>query len=201
MGYDNYFQKNQVNNYSKVKMFSGKGKEKTKKNLFCRNAKEYTSRSSIHGIGYIFDQSLGCADQVLWLVATVCVMVVALWMITTAYLDWQENQVITTLKTTTKSVTDTEFPAITVCAGGLHMDLVEKVLYSNFEQWRKTASNETSEDEFSLFMKEKYQIKEAGLTILDILNTMISPQAAGTNSVSKNQLACAEKHSRKKRGS
>ena len=169
------------------------------KTAFKRNVKEYADRSSIHGISYIFDHTLALVDRVLWLVATLCGTGLALWMIATMYLSWQENQVITTLKTTTKSVTTTEFPAITICTGGLHMHLVEKVLYENFKQWKDEASNKTSEDEFSSFMEEKYQIKDKGLNILDILNTMISPKAGETNIVTQNQLACEKRLPRKKR--
>ena len=169
------------------------------KTAFKRNVKEYADRSSIHGISYIFDHTLAQVDRVLWLVATLCGTGLALWMIATMYLSWQENQVITTLKTTTKSVTTTEFPAITICTGGLHMHLVEKVLYENFKQWKDEASNKTSEDEFSSFMEEKYQIKDKGLNILDILNTMISPKAGETNIVTQNQLACEKRLPRKKR--
>ena len=38
---------------------------------------EYASRSSIHGIGYIFDRELGIFDRVLWLLVVVCFLVVA----------------------------------------------------------------------------------------------------------------------------
>ena len=48
-------------------------------------------------------------------------------------------------------------------------------------------------------MEEKYQIKDKGLNILDILNTMISPKAGETNVVTQNQLACEKRFQRKKR--
>ena len=72
------------------------------------------------------------------------------------------------------------------------MHLVEKVLYENFKHWKESASNKSSEDEFSSFMEEKYQIKEKGLNILDILNTMISPKAGATNFLTQSQLACGK---------
>ena len=48
-------------------------------------------------------------------------------------------------------------------------------------------------------MEEKYQIKEKGLNIIDILNTMISPKAGETNFVTQNQLACGKMLARRKR--
>ena len=81
------------------------------------------------------------------------------------------------------------------------MHLVEKVLYENFKHWKESASNKSSEDEFSSFMEEKYQIKEKGLNILDILNTMISPKAGATNFLTQSQLACGKLLARRKRES
>ena len=38
---------------------------------------EYASRSSIHGIGYIFDRELGIFDRVIWLLVVVALLAVA----------------------------------------------------------------------------------------------------------------------------
>ena len=49
-------------------------------------------------------------------------------------------------------------------------------------------------------MKEKFQITSKNITILDILNTIISPEAEQTNSVTQNSVACAQQNNgRKKR--
>ena len=155
---------------------------------------DYAARSSIHGIGYIFDKQLCFGDRLLWLVATLCAVMLAMWMISSTYTSWQTNQVITTLKTTTKPVTDMEFPSVTICGNGLHMDLVEKVLYENFNNWKATKSipggSSSDHEQFSVFMNETFQIEDE-INILDILTTMISPEAAEKNSVKKNEIACA----------
>ena len=170
-----------------------------RKSKLARNFTEYTSRSTIHGIGYIYDQKLGLFDRALWLVIVTSFMSTAMWMINSSYTTWQNNQVITTLKTTTKPVSELEFPAVTICADGQHMGLVEKVLYNNFIKWKEQNDNSnTLEDDLSTFMKEIYQITEEGTNILDILNTMISPEGLGTNAVMKNELACAAKKRRKR---
>ena len=155
---------------------------------------DYAARSSIHGIGYIFDKQLGLGDRALWLVAIMCAVVLAMWMICSTYTGWQTNQVITTLKTTTKPTTDMEFPSVIICGNGLHMDLVEKVLYANFNNWKASKSNSddsaAQNELFSVFMNETFQI-ENEMSILDILTTMISPEAAERNTVKKNEIACA----------
>ena len=153
-----------------------------RKSKLARNFTEYTSRSTIHGIGYIYDQKLGLLDRALWLVIVTSCMSTAMWMINSSYNTWQNNQVITPLKTRTKPVSELEFPAVTICADGQHMGLVEKVLYNNFIKWKEQNDNSnTLEDDLSTFMKEIYQITEEGTNILDILNTMISPEGLGAN--------------------
>ena len=126
-------------------------------------------------------------------------------MVYSSFTSWQNNQVMTTLKTLTKPVTDLDFPAITICGSGLHMGLVEKVLYTNFKKWQDNQTinfngNNAMEEDFALYMKDVFQVKDKGTNILDILDTMIAPssEASGPNGVRENQMACKGKD-RKKR--
>ena len=127
---------------------------------FWKNIEEYAAQSSIHGVGYIFDKKLGFVDRALWLVATLCAVTVAISMIISTYKNWQNDQVITTLKTTSKPVTDLEFPSVTICGNGLHMDLVEKVLYDNFNNWKSQEDPSISfgsiQEEYAEFMNETF---------------------------------------------
>ena len=54
---------------------------------------EYASRSSIHGIGYIFDRELGIFDRVLWLLAVVAFLAVAAKITNNFWSQWREEQV------------------------------------------------------------------------------------------------------------
>ena len=54
---------------------------------------EYASRSSIHGIGYIFDRELGIFDRVLWLLAVVAFLAVAAKITKNFWSQWREEQV------------------------------------------------------------------------------------------------------------
>ena len=166
------------------------------------NFEAYASQSTVHGIGYIFDKKVGILDRCIWLIVVIGAMLMALWMISTSYINWKDNPVITTLKTTTKPITNLDFPAITICANGLHMGLVEKVLYHNFRQWKESRpeSKNSIDTELSEFMTVFFQIAEKGGNILDILNTMISPETARANSVIQNQQACQGKKKMRKRG-
>ena len=54
---------------------------------------EYASRSSIHGIGYIFDRELGIFDRVLWLLAVVAFLAVAAKITKNFWSQWRDEQV------------------------------------------------------------------------------------------------------------
>ena len=71
---------------------------------------------------------------------------------------------VTTLKNTARPVTDLPFPAVTICASGLHMGRVEKKLGENFAQWRtKNDRNdnkkETIERDIEEYMRTTFQIQ------------------------------------------
>ena len=177
-----------------------------------RHLKEFSSHSTAHGIGYVFDKELGMFDRSLWLgIVTVCVCV-AVGMISSSYTTWQENMVITTLKNIAKPVDEIDFPAVTICGSGLYMENIEKTLEKRFNSWRlrnkKSWDSDDLKDLLAEFMEEKFQIKEKGLTIMDILNTMVSPNNVDnvllSNIVRENALACeaqAANSGRKKRES
>ena len=126
---------------------------------------------------------------------------------TRSYTDWQSDQVITTLKTTARPVTDLSFPTVTICAAGLHMENVKTVLERNFNDWRfqnrKSWDAEDIESLMAEFMRETFQIKDKGVNILDLLNTMISPKvesSLASNGVRENMAACSKQcSSRRKR--
>ena len=110
---------------------------------------------------------------------------------------------VTILKNTAKLVTDVPFHALTLCGSGLHMSTVEKKLVEDFKIWRALKNhNETTEEEvkndMKNFMQEEFQIKqdlkgEQEISILDMLDTMISPNIDSTiaaTSVRENAIAC-----------
>ena len=111
---------------------------------------------------------------------------------------------VTTLKDTAKPVTEVPFPALTICASGLHMSNVEAKLTRDFKDWRaENNKNETTKEAISLdaeeFMVEMFQIQpvdsptEQQITILDILDMMIATNvdaSIAVQSVRENALAC-----------
>ena len=112
------------------------------------------------------------------------------------------NQVVTTLKNTAKPVTEVQFPAITICGSGSHMSHVEKKIKENFLAWRleEKRKGEATEEDFEDYMFSTFQIKSDEnetdpANILDILNTMVSPNvdaSVAANGLRENAIACEE---------
>ena len=102
-----------------------------------KTLQEYSETATVHGVSYVFSRSLPQVDKVLWAFITLtCLSLAAYWSIT-AYGNWQENLVVTTLKDPAKSVASLPFPAVTICTSGLDMDAVKDKLMKDFKTWMK----------------------------------------------------------------
>ena len=159
----------------------------------------FASRSTIHGVSYVFDHTISLVDRLLWMIICLTSVFLATYLTHSSYTEWQDNQVVTTLKTAAKPLTGLHFPAFTICGAGQHMGNVEKVLFHNFKKWEEEQTTidkeQPLEDTFADYMKQTFQIYDKGTSIIDILNTMISPseEASGANAIRNNEQACATK--------
>ena len=193
-------------------------KKALKKSALTQTIEEYASRSTIHGIGYLFDRGLGIVDRLLWLFVVVAFLSIASALTWNFWSQWrneqvkhltfrkmiQPSQVVTILNNTTKLVEDVPFPALTLCGSGIHMNNVEKKLVQDIIEWRaeKKKDNTTKEAlkvDLKEFMKERFQIEQDNtngvITILDILDMMISPDvdtSLAANGVRENEIACKQ---------
>lgn len=69
---------------------------------FREKAYEYSKNTSLHGMPYMMGTALKIWERVVWcLVFLTCIVVVIIW-ITVAYKEWEDQPVITTVKTTGK---------------------------------------------------------------------------------------------------
>ena len=66
----------------------------TTKKAFFQTTEEYASRSSIHGIGYIFNKELSIVDRVLWLFMVLAFLGVATALTWNFWSQWRHEQVI-----------------------------------------------------------------------------------------------------------
>ena len=69
-------------------------KGKSRKTALTQTTKEYESRSSIHGISYLFDLDLGIADRLLWLFLVLAFAAVAAALTWNLWSQWRNEQVI-----------------------------------------------------------------------------------------------------------
>ena len=71
-------------------------KNTSKKSALIQTAEEYASRSSIHGIGYVFDRDLNFVDRLLWLFLVIAFAAVAAALTWNFWTQWRDEQVIQT---------------------------------------------------------------------------------------------------------
>ena len=162
-------------------------------------AEQYGARSSIHGLAYVSDSLLPSQDRILWLLLFIGCLSLALFLNISSYAEWQENQVVTNVKERGRPVAEVPFPTVTVCGMGLHLTNVEERLLEDFDMWRKEnkrTKEENIDDDMADYMTDVFQIQDRETSILDILNTMISPNvdaALAANGVRENAIACKRK--------
>ena len=64
-----------------------------KKIALTQTAEEYASRSSIHGIGYVFDRDLNIVDRLLWLLVVLALLFTAAIFTLDFWSQWRDEQV------------------------------------------------------------------------------------------------------------
>ena len=100
-----------------------------KKNAIIQTTEEYASQATVHGVGYIFDKQLPKLDRFLWFFICLTFGILAIFLTKQSFSDWQNNQVIITLKNTAKPVTEIQFPTVAICTeNGTHGKCREKSL-------------------------------------------------------------------------
>ena len=78
---------------TKRKIVEDTMKNTTKTSALTQTTEEYASRSSIHGIGYIFDRELNIVDRFLWLLVVLSFIGVATALTWNFWSQWRNEQV------------------------------------------------------------------------------------------------------------
>ena len=81
---------------TKRKIVEDTMKNTTKTSALTQTTEEYASRSSIHGIGYIFDRELNIVDRLLWLFVVLSFAGVAAALTWNFWTQWRNEHVIKT---------------------------------------------------------------------------------------------------------
>ena len=68
--------------------------KRLKRASLTKTAEDYASRTSIHGIGYIFDKELSFVDRLLWLLLVLAFLGVAAALTWNFWSQWRNEQVI-----------------------------------------------------------------------------------------------------------
>ena len=68
-------------------------KRTMKKAALTQTTEEYASRSSIHGIGYVFDNELNLVDRLLWLIVVLVFLGIATALTFNFWTQWENEQV------------------------------------------------------------------------------------------------------------
>ena len=167
-----------------------------------KTLREYSEASSVHGVSYVFSKSLPLLDRLLWSLLTLAALALAAYWSMTAYNNWQENLVTTSLKDAAKPVTSLTFPGVTICTSGLNMEAVAEELMKDFTNWKKERNeiNIDREKDKSLlkeFMKLRFEIDDiSAKNIFNLLKAFHSPDPKKTSeslSVLQKAIACADR--------
>ena len=81
-----------------------------------RIIREYAENTTIHGINYIFESGIPIIERLLWIVAMIIMLIFASFLSISAYMEWEDHPVVTTVMSTGKPIKEIEFPAIAICA-------------------------------------------------------------------------------------
>ena len=86
--------------FSQIMVSKAKPGRRRPKLSIARFMREYSNRTTVHGISYICDTTIAHFDRCLWFVLCVFFTFLAVFVSVKAYIDWQDDPVITTLLTT-----------------------------------------------------------------------------------------------------
>ena len=105
------------------------------KKPYFRTLKEYATSSTTHGIAYVFEDGRLIFERVLWVIVVGIAIAIGTYWSITAYENWQENPVLTSVGTTGYSIEKVEFPSITICAQGSVKEVVDAALFKQFDEY------------------------------------------------------------------
>ena len=66
---------------------------KLKRASLTKTAEDYASRTSIHGIGYIFEKELGVVERLLWTALVLAFLGLSVLLTSNIWTQWREQQV------------------------------------------------------------------------------------------------------------
>ena len=108
--------------------------------IMLQTCREYASSTTAHGFSYVVEQGNSVGERILWSIIVVLALMFTTSQMTTLYMEWQNDPVITILDTVALPIEEVQFPAITICPQGSVHGILDAVL---FKQFREYVSNKT----------------------------------------------------------
>ena len=113
--------------------------------------KQYASVSTAHGISYIFEDGRFFIERIIWAAVVIAALSFAICMSISAFHNWKDNPVLTSVKTTGLPIEKIEFPAITICSQGSANEIIDAALFQQFKRYdNKKRSGDKSYQKLSL---------------------------------------------------
>ena len=114
-------------------------------------AQDYAESATIHGISYIGQREQAWPHRLLWLLVVFGGVAVAVHLSTSAYTNWQEDPIITSVRTTALPIEDLEYPAITICGQGMSTDTLDR---SWLVSWLSSCLFRVLKEQFNSWLRE-----------------------------------------------
>ena len=102
-----------------------------------------------------------------------------------------------------KSLSEINFPAVTVCSQGLNMENVARAVERDFYDWHQeqpqagdSRHEDSLQERMALYLREKFDIDDSDPSLLEIIQSMTSvggPTAIMAESLTKNVKKCSER--------
>ncbi len=114
-----------------------KNSRKTSKEIY-KAIQDYSEYSTIQGVVHIFSTNQKTVGKIFWILTVVSLLILGTYWSISAYYSWQDDPVLTTVKTSAYPVTDIEFPAVTICGHGSNMDILTAGFFNLFFNYLKS---------------------------------------------------------------
>ena len=106
-------------------------------------ARNFSSTTSIHGMVYVGSHEHSKCGRSFWIVAVALAIIGTAFQLFSILNQWNDQLVVTNLDTISLPVEDVDFPSVTLCPQGATEDVMDNVLYQQFQEWlfKKTDTN------------------------------------------------------------
>ena len=100
-----------------------------------KTAEDYSSSSSLHGVGYILQPGQPSSARLFWTLCVAVSLTLAAYWSAMAHKDWRDKPVITSLENSALPIEDVEHPAITICGQGFNLENMYDIMEKDFLEW------------------------------------------------------------------